>query len=242
MPVPVINLAQMREWEHATWVTGQTEAEVIRRVGQQIAAHAQELTQSGDLILILAGKGHNGDDARAVVEFLDDRKIEILNVTAPGNDLAALQSALLQTPEIIIDGLFGIGLTRALDEDWKRIIVAVNTAKIPVLAVDVPSGLNADTGDHFGAAIEAAVTLTVGVPKIGMLAAQAWPLVGQLEVAGDVGLIPCPQKSELTWTGTGHCRTIFETFRRRVRWPVTKDRLDIWRLSRAVLAFTAREF
>ncbi len=200
MPVPVINLAQMREWERATWVTGQTEAEVIRRVGQQIAAHAQELTQSGDLILILAGKGHNGDDARAVVEFLDDRKIEILNVTAPGNDLAALRSALLQKPALIVDGLFGIGLTRALDEDWKKVIAAVNAAKIPVLAVDIPSGLNADTGEQFGAAIRAAVTLTVGAPKIGMLAAKAWPFVGRLEVAEDVGLIPCPQQSDLNWT------------------------------------------
>jgi NAD(P)H-hydrate epimerase len=64
----------------------------------------------------------------------------------------------------------------------------------------VPSGLNADTGETFGAAIEAAVTLTIGAPKTGMLAAPAWPLVGRLEVADDVGLIPCPWKSELNWT------------------------------------------
>ena len=56
--------------------------------------------------------------------------------------------------------------------------------------MDVPSGLNAETGKHFGAAIEAAVTLTVGAPKIGMLAQNVWPFVGRLEVAEDVGLIP----------------------------------------------------
>ena len=50
--------------------------------------------------------------------------------------------------------------------------------------MDVPSGLNADTGETFGAAIEAAVTLTVGAPKTGMLAQAAWPFVGRLEVAG----------------------------------------------------------
>ena len=66
--------------------------------------------------------------------------------------------------------------------------------------MDVPSGLNADTGENFGAAIEAAVTLTVGAPKIGMLAQAAWPFVGRLEVAGDVGLIPCPLAGELNWT------------------------------------------
>lgn len=200
MPVPVVNLAQMREWERATWAAGQTEGEVIRRVGQKIAARARELTRPGGAILILAGKGHNGDDARAAREFLDECKIEILNVTSPENDLPKLKSELLQKPSLIIDGLFGIGLNRALDDGWKQFLAAVNGSKIPVLAVDVPSGLNAETGGHFGAAIEAAVTLTVGAPKIGMLAQIAWPFVGRLEVAEDVGLIPCPLKSELNWT------------------------------------------
>ena len=72
MPVPVINIAQMREWEGATWAAGQTEAEVIRRVGEKIAATAPANSRrSGDAILILAGKGHNGDDARAAREHLD---------------------------------------------------------------------------------------------------------------------------------------------------------------------------
>jgi NAD(P)H-hydrate epimerase len=66
--------------------------------------------------------------------------------------------------------------------------------------VDVPSGLNAETGEPQGAAIEAAVTLTVGAPKIGLLAQTAWPFVGRLEVASDVGLAPCPHKAELNWT------------------------------------------
>jgi hydroxyethylthiazole kinase-like uncharacterized protein yjeF len=200
MPVPVVNLAQMREWERATWATGQTEAEVIRRVGQKIAARARELTRPGDVILILAGKGHNGDDARAAQKFLAERKIEILNVASPKNNLPKLKSALFKNPALIIDGLFGIGLNRALDDGWKKFIAGVNASKIPVLAVDVPSGLNAETGEHFGAAIEAAVTLTVGAPKIGMLAQNAWPFVGRLEVADDVGLIPCPFKTELNWT------------------------------------------
>jgi len=200
MPLPVINLAQMCEWERATWATGQTEAAVIRRVGQKIAARARELTRPGDAVLILAGKGHNGDDARAAQEFLCKHKIEILNVTSPENDLPKLKSALLQNPALIIDGLFGIGLNRALDGGWKQFIAAVNKSKIPVLAVDVPSGLNAESGEHFGAAIEAEITLTVGTPKIGMLAEAAWPFVGRLEVAEDVGLIPCPLKTELNWT------------------------------------------
>ncbi|HXI69119.1 MAG TPA: NAD(P)H-hydrate dehydratase [Verrucomicrobiae bacterium] len=200
MPVPVINLAQMREWERATWATGQPEAEVIRRVGQNVAARALTLTCSGDLLLLLAGKGHNGDDVRAAEKFLEDRKVILLNVTDPKAALAKFQSCASIPPALIIDGLFGIGLSRALDDDWKKLIAAVNATQIPVLAVDVPSGLNADKGEHFGAAIEASVTLTVGAPKLGMLAAQAWPFVGRLEVAEGVGLIPCPHPSDLNWT------------------------------------------
>ena len=202
MSLPVISIAQMREWERATWETGQTEAEVIRRVGGKIAQRALQLTRPGAAILILAGKGHNGDDARAAREFLTDRRVETLDIAAPENDLPELEQALSQKPALIIDGLFGIGLDRPLADDWRKFIETVNQSGIPVLAVDVPSGLNADTGDPVspGMAIEAAVTLTIGTPKTGLLVHNAWPFVGRLEVADDVGLIPCPHTSELNWT------------------------------------------
>src|SRR5277367_2514487 len=118
MSVPVINSAQMREWERATWAAGQTEAEVIRRVGKKIARRARRLTRSDDAILILAGRGNNGNDARAAREFLDGRKIEMLEIEAPENFLPALEAALAQKPTLIIDGLFGIGLNRALSNGW----------------------------------------------------------------------------------------------------------------------------
>ncbi len=216
MPVPVINLAQMREWENATWAAGQTEAGVIRRVGEKIAQLALRMTRPGDGILILAGKGHNGDDARAANEFLSGRRIFLLNVTDPAAAFAEFQrragvppvfdSSVSDgyrreaCPALIIDGLFGIGLDRPLDNNWKKLITVVNERKIPILAVDVPSGLNVDSGQPQGAAIEAAVTLTVGAPKTGLLQQSAWPFVGRLEVAEDVGLVPCPHQSEMHWT------------------------------------------
>jgi len=200
MSVPVINTAQMREWERATWASGQNEIEVIRRVGKRVARRARRLTRADDLILILAGKGKNGSDASATREFLDGRKNELLDIAAPENFLPALETALAQKPALIIDGLFGIGLNRPLDNGWIKLIERVNESKIPVLSIDVPSGLDADTGEHFGAAIEAAVTLTVGAPKIGMLAQAAWPFVGRLEVAEDVGLVSCPVETEMNWT------------------------------------------
>lgn len=203
MPIPVISIAQMRAWEQATWASGQTEAEVIRRVGKRVARRARKLTRAGDTILFLVGKGHNGDDARAAAKQLEGRRAEVLEMFLPDTDLLPLEQALKEKPALIVDGLFGIGLNRPLSEAWQKIIGAVNVSKIPVLSIDVPSGLNADTGGHFGVGIEAAVTLTVGAPKAGMLAPAAWPFVGRLEVTEDVGLVPCPLTSELNWTLPG---------------------------------------
>jgi ADP-dependent NAD(P)H-hydrate dehydratase / NAD(P)H-hydrate epimerase len=200
MPVPVISIAQMREWERATWTAGQTEAEVIRRVGRCVAREAARLTRAGQRILVLAGKGNNGADARCAPEHLSDRTVEVLDIAEPAADGQKLEAALASRPALIIDGLFGIGINRPLSSEWASLIQQVNAARIPILAVDVPSGLNADTGEPHGAAIQAAVTLTVGAPKAGMLRESAWPFVRRLVVAPDVGLIPCPHKTELQWT------------------------------------------
>ncbi len=208
MSLPVINITQMRQWEQASWAAGRTETEVIRRVGAKIAHRALQLTRPDEIILILAGKGHNGADARSAREFLSNRRVETLEITAPENQLPELERALRQRPALIIDGLFGIGLDRPLSADWKKIILAVNGAGLPVLAVDVPSGLNADTGEPGSPdlAIKAAVTLTVAAPKTGLLAHGAWPFVGRLEVADDVGLVSCPHTSGLNWTMAGDFR------------------------------------
>jgi len=202
MSIPVISIAQMREWEKASWAAGKSEADVIRQVGKILAREALRLTQPNDTILILAGKGHNGDDGRCAREILtgSQRGVQVLDVTNAEADLPKLDSLLRLRPAWIIDGLFGIGINRPLDASWKKFIEHVNAAKLPVLAVDVPSGLNADTGEPQGAAIEAAVTLTVGAPKIGLLQHHATRYVGQLVVAENTGLIDCPYQSDLQWT------------------------------------------
>lgn len=200
MSLPILSVARMREWETATWATGRTEAEVIQRVGHAIARRVLQLTRAGDLILLLAGKGHNGDDARAAATHLAGREVQCLNVTDPAAQLGELDVALTRRPALVVDALFGIGLNRPLDDAWQRFINELNATQLRVLAVDVPSGLNADTGETSGAAVKAEITLTVGAPKRGLLAQAAWPFVGRLEMAGDVGLIAPPvTAAELSW-------------------------------------------
>lgn len=200
MPLPVLNVAQMRAWEAASWAAGRTGAEVIRQAGVAVARQALSMTRNGDLILLLAGKGHNGDDARAALPHLEGREVDCLNVLDPAQDLAGLQSSLARQPALVVDALFGIGLNRPLDPNWQKFMAILNAAHRPVIAVDVPSGLNADTGEPMGAAVVATVTLTVGAPKTGLLAACAWPFVGRLQIATDVGLVNSPAgESERTW-------------------------------------------
>jgi len=200
MPVPVISVSQMRTWEKATWAARRTPAQVISRVGHIVTSRIRALTRPGDFVVILAGKGHNGDDARQVVQNLADREVTLINVFDPAPALKEFNSLLSLPPALVVDGLFGIGLNRRLNRSWSRLIDCVNRARVPVLAVDVPSGLDADTGVPCGGCVRATLTLTLGAPKRGMLAASAWPHVGRLEVATDIGLVPCPLKSPVQWT------------------------------------------
>lgn len=200
MPVPVISLEQMREWERATWASGQTESAVIARVGEVLAQHALALTKPGDSLLLLAGCGHNGDDVRAMVEHLRGREVTLIDVADPATAQSEISNVLAKRPGLVVDGLFGIGLNRELSAAWQELISILNESGARVLAVDVPSGLDADTGKPQPVALQAAVTVTIGAPKQGLLATHAARYVGRLEVAHDVGLVPCPIASELQWT------------------------------------------
>jgi len=122
MSVPVLTVAQMREWEQSTWASGQTEAEVIRRVGAALAQRARQLTHTGGHILILAGKGHNGDDARQAGHNFSDHEVTLLTVVDPAAALKQFNSHLSMRPALIVDGLFGIGLNRPLEAPWIRLI------------------------------------------------------------------------------------------------------------------------
>jgi ADP-dependent NAD(P)H-hydrate dehydratase / NAD(P)H-hydrate epimerase len=168
MPLPVISVEEMREWEKASWRAGKNERQVIETVGKIVAERALKLTRDGDRILVLAGKGNNGNDARAAVGHLLNRKVKLVEVTDPAAQVGEIRHLCERRPELVIDGLFGIGLNRALSAEWIELIEAVNAAALEVLAIDVPSGLNAATGKVEGAAIRATTTLTVGAVKRGM--------------------------------------------------------------------------
>ena len=142
--------------------------------------------------------------------------VELIDVTDPKTAVPVLAKAVasvkvtgLRARTWIVDGLFGIGLDRPLDADWVKLVEAVNGSRLPVFSVDVPSGLNAETGEVEGAAIRAAVTLTVGAPKKGLLTAKGRAFVGRLIVADDIGLVSCPVSGDLNWTQASDFNNFF---------------------------------
>ena len=201
MALPVLSVNAMRAWEAATWDAGVDPGTVIQRVGDRLAAALLARTAPHDRLLLLAGSGHNGDDLRAAVRGLGGREVRLLEVSDPVAGLHALEAlgAGGWEPAWCVDGLFGIGLNRDLDSAWIRFIDRVNALNWRMVSVDVPSGLDADTGLPRGAAVRAEWTLTVGAPKQGLLSASAWEFVGRLEVLAKVGL---SEDFLRTWSGS----------------------------------------
>lgn len=202
MAIPILSVPQMREWENQTWASGQSQAAVIQRAGEQVAQIAASIIPPAAPLLVLAGRGHNGDDARVAASQFSKERVTLLEVADPAQALPQVQ-AWLQSRQArtgwVIDGLFGIGLNRPLAADWVQLIETLNNSETPILAVDVPSGLHAETGEPMGAAVKATVTVTLGAPKTGLLLSSAVEYIGRLEVAPNIGLIPCPFQTDRQW-------------------------------------------
>ena len=80
MPLPIISVSQMRDWENRTWEAGVAQQSVMQLAGQHLADYISHLTKPGQSVLFLIGKGNNGGDARVAADRISDRKISLLPV------------------------------------------------------------------------------------------------------------------------------------------------------------------
>jgi len=111
-------------------------------------------------------------------------KLKEINSTRP--DWISIIRKDLINATVIIDGLFGTGLSRGLEGRAREVVDVINSSTLPVVSIDAPSGIHSDTGEVLGAAIRATHTVTMGYPKLGMLFHPGRQFVGDLEVA-DLG-------------------------------------------------------
>ena len=152
---------------------------------ERAAAAAAELAArlaSGKDILVLAGPGNNGGDARIACERLRGQFFRVALATR-ADEIPATKWGL------IIDGLFGIGLVRDVDGEYARLVDYANRQSCLVLALDIPSGLHSDTGRVLGRAVRATHTITFIGLKPGLLTLDGPDHCGEITVA-DLGLPP----------------------------------------------------
>lgn len=213
--IPLLTADQMRRCDNATIQNGTSSRTLMERAAHAaIQVLKDELSPThATRILVLCGSGNNGGDGFAMARFLWEEGYHVTvcyagawdgsdpDVTRMSEECAR-QAALWMSvggkvhddlpplprkDGIVVDALFGIGLDRppvGKIADW---IETVNQSTLPILAVDIPSGVSADTGKVPGHAIHATVTATIACPKIGLLLYPGAAYAGKVTIC-DIGI------------------------------------------------------
>ena len=188
--------------------------QLMELAGRAVATFARERFLGGDprgkRVLVLAGSGGNGGDglvaARRLIGWGADVRVGLSHPPVSLRGAAAHQHRILERlgihpappvpsavlaplpdADLLIDALLGFGLTGPPTGASADLIRAANAHPAPVFAVDLPSGLEATDGNVFEPCVRAAATLTLALPKTGLLAPTARDVVGELHVA-DIGV------------------------------------------------------
>jgi len=204
-PRPVCLTGEIRELERLAQARPEC-GPLMEMAGLAAAEYARELLGDyGRNVLVLAGPGNNGGDAFEVATHLkrwfyrvelvfagDEHQLSEDALTGlrkwrecGGNAYAAPPAAL--RPDLVVDGLFGIGLTRDLEGGYAELIAGINRLPGTKLALDIASGINADTGAIMGTALRATHTITFIALKPGLLTLDGPDYCGDVRVA-DLGL------------------------------------------------------
>ena len=179
---PLYTAAEMRAAEER--YPGPVE-ELMERAGRAVADHALEDFGAARSFTIVCGGGSNGGDGRVAARLLEAEGREVLLVDAKPED----EEKDLGDPDVLIDALFGTGFEGEPRPGSAQLIEQMNELGAPILSVDLPSGVNASTGEVTGAAVDADMTVTFHGEKVGHHVTPGAYLVGYLELA-DIGLEP----------------------------------------------------
>ena len=202
----ILTPKQMGACDAYTIAQGTPGAVLMEKAGDAVAQAAMAMARPDDGVLVLAGPGNNGGDGYVAARLLRDAgyDVQVAALGEPaklssdarwayegwgGEVLSAdrVDDALLGAQGLVIDGLFGAGLTRALEGTAAALVERINAAGRPVLAIDLPSGLDGATGKPAGPVIRAGSTVTFHRFKPAHVLYAGRGLCGTLSVA-DIGL------------------------------------------------------
>ncbi|MCP1548248.1 hydroxyethylthiazole kinase-like uncharacterized protein yjeF [Methylorubrum zatmanii] len=194
----LLTVEAMRRVDAAAIAAGTPGITLMEAAGAAVAERARALAPEGGRVLVLCGPGNNGGDGFVAARLLDEVgyrvDLRLLGERAALKGDAALAAeawtgpvgtveAAIPTADLIIDAVFGAGLCRDLEGTARALVEAVNRSGIPVLAVDVPSGIDGDSGAVRGLAVEATETVTFVALKSGHLLQPGRSHCGALHVA-----------------------------------------------------------
>jgi ADP-dependent NAD(P)H-hydrate dehydratase / NAD(P)H-hydrate epimerase len=196
----LVSTEQMQQIESQVFAAGMPVAALMEKVGGLIARRFQVLYPRSDYhhVGVLVGMGHNGGDALVVARELYFQGYEI-SIYVPSEQLreltnqhysyvASLGVRIVDNVgdfadcDVIIDGLFGFGLNREITGGLFETIASINQLKIPIVSIDLPSGIHTDTGFVLGTAIRATHTLCLGMWKLAFVQEQSIAYLGATEL------------------------------------------------------------
>ena len=155
---------------------------MMDRAGKAVADHVSADYPGARRITVVCGGGNNGGDGRVAARYLEEAGCEVRIVDSKAGETE------LGSPEVIVDALFGTGFSGEPRPDAARTIEAINASDAIVVAVDLPSGVDASTGEVAGAAVEATSTVTFHGAKVGHYVAPGSFLHGFSVEVADIGL------------------------------------------------------
>lgn len=185
----IVTAAQMRELDRrAQRERGISEQTLIARAGRSAAEWAAAQYPPSVRFLVLAGKGNNGADALVAGRHLAKlgRRVRLFRAwrTAEADAFVERirQAGDTQHPFVVLDGLWGTGLNRPVENPLRALVDVLRDSPHAVVSLDLPSGLHPDTGRPFDLAARARHTLAFGLPKLGVVQEHAADDVGELHV------------------------------------------------------------
>ena len=198
--IEVLSTAEMRAADARTTAGGVPGIELMERAGQAVAECLSRRWPDARRVLVLCGPGNNGGDGFVAARHLEASGLSVDLVLFGERDslrgdaalaaaswmgrvLPAFSADRLAACDVVIDALFGAGLARPLDGEVHAAVEAANASRKPILAVDVPSGLDGDSGRPLGTCVRASATVTFFRPKPGHLLLPGRALCGEVEVA-----------------------------------------------------------
>lgn len=203
MPIELLSPSEMAEADRLAIAAGPFDGiSLMRNAGAVISAIVLDRYPSAKKVHVLAGPGNNGGDGYVVARLLAESGVAVLlwasGKPRPGSDaaIAAAECSVAASPladfapeagSVIVDALYGAGLSRPLDGDAVHAIEKSASLELPVISVDLPSGVSGESGQVLGNAFQAELTVTFARKKPGHLLLPGRQYCGQVVVA-DIGI------------------------------------------------------